>query len=175
MARQPTRFRGAVAGEQRQENIIVNECEIARLGKELKEYLADDKIQLCCEGSVGFAYIRDEVIARFGQTRTGKAVGEDHIGGELHWSFPGEFSRLLQPVFTKAALRFFEPWLWRGSLVREVPTKGKACEVPAYWHFCSKSQHGGARHRGCDLGNLGGSKLHADCKSQWMDKGCRVL
>ena len=57
--------------------------------------------------------------------RTGKAVREDYIGGELHRSFPGEFARLLHPVFTKAALRSFEPRLWRGSLVRKLPEDSK--------------------------------------------------
>ena len=123
-----------------------------------------------------------EVIARFSRLQTGKAVGEDHLGGELYHTFPHELARILHPAFAKAALRSCEPWLWRGSLVHELPKKGKdmklcdayrdialACEagkvyhgilrtrlVPEYWRFCSQAQYGGVRHRGCDFGNLAG-------------------
>ena len=123
-----------------------------------------------------------EVIARFSQLRIGKAVGEDHLGGELYHTFPHELARIMHPVFAKAALRSCEPWLWRACLVHELPKKGKdlklcdayrdlalACEagkvyhsilrtrlVPEYWSFCSQAQHGGVRHRGCDFGNLAG-------------------
>ena len=123
-----------------------------------------------------------EVIARFSQLRIGKAVGEDHLGGELYHTFPHELARIMHPVFAKAALRSCEPWLWRGCLVHELPKKGKdlkvcdayrdialACEagkvyhsilrtrlVPEYWSFCSQAQYGGVRHRGCDFGNLAG-------------------
>ena len=125
---------------------------------------------------------RNEVIARFSRLQAGKAVGEDHIGGELYRTFPHELAQILHPVFAKAALRSCELWLWRGSLVHELPKKGKdmklcdayrdialACEagkvyhgilrtclVPEYWSFCSQAQYGGVRHRGCDFGNLAG-------------------
>ena len=66
-----------------------------------------------------------EVIARFSQLRIGKAVGEDHLGGELYHTFPHELARIMHPVFAKAALRPCEPWLWRGCLVHELPNKGK--------------------------------------------------
>ena len=126
-----------------------------------------------------------EIIARFSRMRTGKAVGEDHLGGELYHTFPHELAQILHPDFAKAALRSCEPWLWRGSLVHELPKKRKgmklcdayhdialACEagkvyhgilrtrlVPEYWSFCSQAQYGGVRHRGCDFGNLVGRSL----------------
>ena len=28
--------------------------------------------------------------------------------------------------------------------------------VPEYWSFCSQTQYGGVKHRGCDFGNLAG-------------------
>ena len=118
----------------------------------------------------------NEVIARFSQLQTGKAVGEDHLGGELYRTFPHELAQILHPAFAKAALRSCEPWLWRGSLVHELPKKGKdmklceayrdialACEagkvfhgilrthlVPEHWSFCSQTQYG------CDFGNMAG-------------------
>ena len=131
----------------------------------------------------------NEVTARFSRLQTGKAVGEDHLGGELYRTFPHELARLLHPTFAKAALRSCEPWLWRGSLIHELPKKGKdmkLCEayrdieagkvyhgilrthlVPEYWNFCSKAQYGGVKHRGCDFGNL--------CEGQGMDWRCCVL
>ena len=131
----------------------------------------------------------NEVTARFSRLQTGKAVGEDHLGGELYRNFPHELARLLHPTFAKAALRSCEPWLWRGRLIHELPKKGKdmkLCEayrdieagkvyhgilrthlVPEYWNFCSKAQYGGVKHRGCDFGNL--------CEGQGMDWRCCVL
>ena len=133
-----------------------------------------------------------EVIARFSRLRTGKALGEDHLGGELSHTFPHELARILHPVFAKAALRSCEPWLWRGSLVHELPKKGKnlklcdayrdialACEagkvyhgilrtrlVPEYWSFCSQAEYGGVRHRGCDFGNLAGRSFMMIAKAR---------
>ena len=45
-----------------------------------------------------------EVIARFSRLPTGKAVGEDHLGGELYRTFPHELAQILHPVFAKEAL-----------------------------------------------------------------------
>ena len=67
----------------------------------------------------------DDVIANFSRRQTGKAVGEDHLGGELYRTFPHELARLLHPFFAKAALRSCEPWVWPGSLVHELPKKEK--------------------------------------------------
>ena len=140
-----------------------------------------------------------EVISRFSQLRIGKAVGEDHLGGELYHTFPHELARIMNPVFAKAALRSCEPWLWRGCLVHELPKKGKdlklcdayrdialACEagkvyhsilrtrlVPEYWSFCSQAQYGGVRHRGCDFGNLAGRSFMMIAKArEWS---CAVV
>ena len=133
-----------------------------------------------------------EVIVRFSQLRIGKAVGEDHFGGELYHTFPHQLARIMHPVFAKAALRSCEPWLWRGCLVHELPKKGKdlklcdayrdialACEagkvyhsilrtrlVPEYWSFCSQTQYGGVRHRGCDFGNLAGRSFMMIAKAR---------
>ena len=89
----------------------------------------------------------NEVTARFSRLQTGKAVGEDHLGGELYRTFPHELARLLHPIFAKAALRSCEPWLWRSSLVHELPKKEKdmklceayrdiapACEAGKVYH-----------------------------------------
>ena len=142
-----------------------------------------------------------EVIARFSQLRIGKAVGEDHLGGELYHTFPHELARIMHPVFAKAALRSREPWLWRGCLVHELPKKGKdpklcdayrdialACEagkvyhsilrtrlVPEYWSFCSQAQYGGVRHRGCDFGNLAGRSFMMIAKARGVVLCCGVF
>ena len=134
------------------------------------------------EPEADFVPTLNEVIARFSRLQTEKAVGEDHLGGELYRTFPHELAQILHPVFAKAELRSCESWLWRGSLVHELPKKGKdiklceayrdialACEagkayhgilrthlVPEHWSFCSQTQYGGVRHRGCDFGNLAG-------------------
>ena len=134
----------------------------------------------------------NEVIARFSRLQTGKAVGEDHIGGELYHTLPHELTQILHSVFAKAAMRSCEPWLWRGSLVHELPKKGKdmklceayrdialACEagkvyhgilrthlVPEYSSFCSQTQYGGVRHRGCDFGNLAGRSFMQIAKAR---------
>ena len=77
-------------------------------------------------------------------------------------------------------------------LVHELPKKGKdlklcdayrdialACEagkvyhsilrtrlVPEYWSFCSQTQYGGVRHRGCDFGNLAGRSFMMIAKAR---------
>ena len=110
----------------------------------------------------------------------------------MHRTVPRELARILHPVFAKAALRSCEPWSWRGSLVHELPKKGKdmklcdayrdvalACEagkvyhgilrtrlVPEYWSFCSRAQYGGVRHRGCDFGNLAGRSFMQIAKAR---------
>ena len=120
-------------------------------------------------------------------------MGEDHLGGELYRTFPHELACLLHPIFAKAALRSCEPWMWRGSLVDELPKKGKdmkCCEayrdialtreagkvyhgillrthlVPENWSFCSEAQYGGVRHRGCDFGNLAGRSFMQIAKAR---------
>ena len=139
-----------------------------------------------------FVSTLDEVTARFSRVQTGKAVGEDHLVGELYRTFPHELARFSHPFFAKAALRSCEPWLWRGSLVHELPKKEKdtklceayrhialACEackvyhgilrthlVPEYWRFCSQAQYGGVRHHGCDFGNLAGRSVMQIAKAR---------
>ena len=139
-----------------------------------------------------FVSTLNEVTARCSRLLTRKVVGEDHLGGELYRTFPHELARLLHPIFAKAALRSCEPWLWRSSLVHELPKKGKdmklcgayrdialACEagkvyhgilrthlVPEYWSFCSQAQYGGVRHRGCDFGKLAGRSFMQIAKAR---------
>ena len=128
----------------------------------------DYNARQCVEPEEDFVPTLNEVTARFSRLQTGKAVGEYHLGGELYRTFPHELAQILHPVFAKAALRSWESWLCRGSLVHELPKKGKdmklceayrdialACEagevfhgilrthlVPEYWSFCSKAQYG---------------------------------
>ena len=75
----------------------------------------------------------NEVCARFSRLQTGKAVGEDHLGGDY------ELARLLHPIFAKAALRSCEPWLWRAALFMSCRRKGRTRNfakhtVTLHWH-----------------------------------------
>ena len=38
--------------------------------------------------------------------------------------------------------------------------------VPEYWSFCSQTQYGGVRHRGCDFGNLAGRSFMMVAKAR---------
>ena len=76
------------------------------------------------EAEADYVPTLDNVIARFSRLQNGKAVGEDHLGGELYRTFPHELARLWHPIFAKAALRSCEPCLLRGSLAHELPKRG---------------------------------------------------
>ena len=89
-----------------------------------------------------------EVIARFSRLQTRKAVGEEHVGGELYRTFPHELARLLHPIFAKAALRSCEPWLWSGSLVHELPKKGKDMKLCEAYRDIALACEAGKVHHG---------------------------
>ena len=62
-----------------------SECEAAAR----QEYNARQNV----EPEADLVPTMSEVIARFSRLRTGKAVGEDHLGGELYHTFPNELAR----------------------------------------------------------------------------------